>query len=149
MQVRSVIVGAALLATTIVAPARAGVDIGEAGRPANKAVAYFPCDTQAWPVAVNDNLPTSRVCPLENFTLLIRAGLRCTADAGTMVIEKYHSGYRGDMPANTAISRIFKQRRGTDMKIVGALGTSIQHSNIFLFHNDVPDANRLTVSIWS
>jgi NitT/TauT family transport system substrate-binding protein len=55
-----------------------------------------------------------------------------------MTGEKQHIGYVGDMPAIAATFRNLPERGGTDIRIVGVLGTSKQQCNIFLVRNDAP-----------
>ena len=74
----------------------------------------------------------------EGSTVEFQVGLQGAVIVNAMTGEKQNIGYVGDMPAIAATFRNLKERGGTDLRIVGVLGTSEQQCNIFLVRTDAP-----------
>lgn len=117
----------------------AEVDFGEIGDPVNLVVGYQPYYTESWSGVVNNGLQLWKKYLPEGSTVEFQIGLQGSVIVNAMTGEKQHIGYMGDMPAIASTFRNIKERGGTDMRIVAALGTSKQQCNIFLVRNDAPE----------
>lgn len=123
----------------VATPGHAEVDFGKAGGPVQLVVGYQPYYTEAWSgVVVNGKQLWKKYLP-EGSTVEFQVGLQGAVIVNAMTGEKQHIGYVGDMPGIAATFRNLADRGGTDIHIVGVLGTSKQQCNIFLVRNDAPD----------
>lgn len=128
-----------LAISALAAPALATVDFGKAGEPVKLVVGYQPYYTESWSgVVVNGKELWKKHLPAGS-TAEFQVGLQGAIIVNAMTGEKQHIGYVGDMPGIVATFRNLPDRGGTDIRIVGALGTSKQQCNIFLVRNDAPE----------
>lgn len=137
----SAISGAALAVALLLGPsgARAESDFGPQGGPVSLVVGYQPYYAEAWSgVVVNGKQLWKKHLP-QGSTVEFQVGLQGAVIVNAMTGEKQHIGYVGDMPGIAATFRNLPDRGGTDIQIVGVLGTSKQQCNIFLVRNDAPD----------
>ena len=118
--------------------AHATVDFGKPGEPVKLVVGYQPYYTESWSgVVMNGKQLWKKYLPAGS-TVEFQIGLQGAIIVNAMTGEKQHIGYVGDMPAIVSTFRNLPDRGGTDIRIVGALGTSKQQCNIFLVRNDAP-----------
>lgn len=123
----------------ITTPGFAEVDFGSQGGPVKLVVGYQPYYSEAWSgVVVNGKQLWKKYLP-EGSTVEFQVGLQGAVIVNAMTGEKQHIGYVGDMPGIAATFRNLPDRGGTDIRIVGVLGTSKQQCNIFLVRNDAPE----------
>jgi NitT/TauT family transport system substrate-binding protein len=130
---------AALFATAAPIAARAEVDFGKPGEKVDLVVGYQPYYTASWSGVVNNGKGFWKKHLPEGSTAQFQIGLQGAVIVNAMTGEKQHIGYAGDMPSIAATFRNLKDRGGTDIRIVAAIGTSEQQCNIFLVKNDAPD----------
>jgi NitT/TauT family transport system substrate-binding protein len=129
------LIGAGLLFS---ASAQARVEFGKQGEPVKLVIGYQPYYTESWSgVVVNGKQLWKKYLPAGS-TAEFQIGLQGAIIVNAMTGEKQHIGYVGDMPAIVATFRNLPDRGGTDIRIVGTLGTSKQQCNIFLVRNDAP-----------
>jgi len=120
------------------APASAKVDFGKPGTPVKLVVGYQPYYTQSWSgVVMNGKKFWEQRLP-KGSTVEFQVGLQGAIIVNAMTGEKQHIGYAGDMPSIAATFRYIKERGGTDIRIIGSLGTSKQQCNVFFVRNDAP-----------
>ena len=120
------------------APASAKVDFGKPGTPVKLVVGYQPYYTQSWSgVVMNGKKFWEQRLP-KGSTVEFQIGLQGAIIVNAMTGEKQHIGYAGDMPSIAATFRYIKERGGTDIRIIGSLGTSKQQCNVFFVRNDAP-----------
>ena len=137
---RALLAGIAAFAGTTAVQAE--VDFGKQGGPVNLVVGYQPYYSEAWSgVVVNGKQLWKKYLPAGS-TVEFQVGLQGAVIVNAMTGEKQHIGYVGDMPGIAATFRNLPDRGGTDIRIVGVLGTSKQQCNIFLVRNDAPDFKR-------
>lgn len=129
---------AAALAAVAPSTARAEVDFGKPGEKVDLVVGYQPYYTASWAGVVNNGKSFWKKYLPEGSTVQFQIGLQGAVIVNAMTGEKQHIGYVGDMPAIAATFRNLKDRGGTDLRIVAALGTSEQQCNILLVRNDAP-----------
>ena len=128
-----------LAVSALTAPALATVDFGKKGEPVKLVIGYQPYYTESWSgVVVNGKELWKKHLPAGS-TAEFQVGLQGAIIVNAMTGEKQHIGYVGDMPGIVATFRNLPDRGGTDIRIVGALGTSKQQCNIFLVRNDAPE----------
>ncbi len=130
---------ACVLATGVSQMASADVDFGNPGEEVDLVVGYQPYYTESWSGVVNNGKQLWKKYLPEGSTVEFQIGLQGSVIVNAMTGEKQHIGYMGDMPAIASTFRNIKERGGTDMRIVAALGTSKQQCNIFLVRNDAPE----------
>ncbi len=130
---------ACVLATGVSQMASADVDFGNPGEKVDLVVGYQPYYTESWSGVVNNGKQLWKKYLPEGSTVEFQIGLQGSVIVNAMTGEKQHIGYMGDMPAIASTFRNIKERGGTDMRIVAALGTSKQQCNIFLVRNDAPE----------
>ena len=131
--------GAACALAAAMSPmASADVDFGNPGEKVDLVVGYQPYYTESWSGVVNNGKQLWKKYLPEGSTVEFQIGLQGSVIVNAMTGEKQHIGYMGDMPAIASTFRNIKERGGTDMRIVAALGTSKQQCNIFLVRNDAP-----------
>ncbi len=130
---------ACVLATGMSQMASADVDFGNPGEKVDLVVGYQPYYTESWSGVVNNGKQLWKKYLPEGSTVEFQIGLQGSVIVNAMTGEKQHIGYMGDMPAIASTFRNIKERGGTDMRIVAALGTSKQQCNIFLVRNDAPE----------
>ena len=119
-------------------PAVAAVDFGKPGTPVKLVVGYQPYYTQSWSgVVMNGKKFWEKRLPAGS-TVEFQVGLQGAIIVNAMTGEKQHLGYAGDMPSIAATFRYIKERGGTDIRIIGSLGTSKQQCNVFFVRNDAP-----------
>ena len=119
-------------------PASAAVDFGKPGTPVKLVVGYQPYYTQSWSgVVMNGKKFWEKRLP-KGSTVEFQIGLQGAIIVNAMTGEKQHIGYVGDMPGIAATFRYIKERGGTDIRIIGSLGTSKQQCNVFMVRNDAP-----------
>ncbi|MSO84790.1 MAG: nitrate ABC transporter substrate-binding protein [Rhodospirillales bacterium] len=119
-------------------PASAAVDFGKPGTPVKLVVGYQPYYTQSWSgVVMNGKKFWEKRLPAGS-TVEFQIGLQGAIIVNAMTGEKQHLGYVGDMPGIAATFRYIKERGGTDIRIIGSLGTSKQQCNVFMVRNDAP-----------
>ena len=129
---------AALGLSLAAAPASAKVDFGKPGTPVKLVVGYQPYYTQSWSgVVMNGKKFWEQRLP-KGSTVEFQIGLQGAIIVNAMTGEKQHIGYAGDMPSIAATFRYIKERGGTDIRIIGSLGTSKQQCNVFFVRNDAP-----------
>ena len=129
---------AALGLSPAAAPASAKVDFGKPGTPVKLVVGYQPYYTQSWSgVVMNGKKFWEQRLP-KGSTVEFQIGLQGAIIVNAMTGEKQHIGYAGDMPSIAATFRYIKERGGTDIRIIGSLGTSKQQCNVFFVRNDAP-----------
>jgi len=134
---RALLAGIAAFAGTTAVQAE--VDFGKQGGPVNLVVGYQPYYAEAWSgVVVNGKQLWKKYLP-QGSAVEFQVGLQGAVIVNAMTGEKQHIGYVGDMPGIAATFRNLPDRGGTDIRIVGVLGTSKQQCNIFLVRNDAPD----------
>lgn len=131
-------VGAALLCSTA---ALAEVNFGKPGEKIELVVGYQPYYTESWSGIVNNGRAFWKKYLPQGSTAEFQVGLQGAVIVNAMTGEKQHIGYAGDMPAIAATFRNQRDRGGTDIRIVGVLGTSTQQCNLFLVRNDAPNFN--------
>ena len=120
------------------APATAAVDFGKPGTPVKLVVGYQPYYTQSWSgVVMNGKKFWEKRLP-PGSTVEFQIGLQGAIIVNAMTGEKQHMGYVGDMPGIAATFRYIKERGGTDIRIIGSIGTSKQQCNVFMVRNDAP-----------
>lgn len=129
---------ATVLAAVAPSAARSEVDFGKPGEKIDLVVGYQPYYTASWAGVVNNGKQFWKKYLPEGSTVTFQIGLQGAVIVNAMTGEKQHIGYVGDMPAIAATFRNLKDRGGTDLRIVGTLGTSQQQCNIFLVRNDAP-----------
>ena len=101
-------------------------------------VGYQPYYTQSWSgVVMNGKKFWEKRLP-KGSTVEFQIGLQGAIIVNAMTGEKQHIGYVGDMPGIAATFRYIKERGGTDIRIIGSLGTSKQQCNVFMVRNDAP-----------
>ena len=127
-----------LLAASLSSTALADVDFGNPGEKVDLVVGYQPYYTESWSGVVNNGKQLWKKYLPAGSSVEFQIGLQGSVIVNAMTGEKQHIGYMGDMPAIASTFRNIKQRGGTDMRIVAALGTSKQQCNIFLVRNDAP-----------
>ena len=127
-----------LLAASLSSTALADVDFGNPGEEVDLVVGYQPYYTESWSGVVNNGKQLWKKYLPAGSSVEFQIGLQGSVIVNAMTGEKQHIGYMGDMPAIASTFRNIKQRGGTDMRIVAALGTSKQQCNIFLVRNDAP-----------
>ena len=127
-----------LLAASLSSAALADVDFGNPGEKVDLVVGYQPYYTESWSGVVNNGKQLWKKYLPAGSSVEFQIGLQGSVIVNAMTGEKQHIGYMGDMPAIASTFRNIKQRGGTDMRIVAALGTSKQQCNIFLVRNDAP-----------
>jgi len=132
---------AALAAATMTAStaANAEMSFGKPGEKVDLVVGYQPYYTASWSGVVNNGKGFWKKYLPEGSTATFQIGLQGAVIVNAMTGEKQHIGYVGDMPAIAATFRNLRDRGGTDLRIVAALGTSEQQCNIMLVRNDAPD----------
>jgi NitT/TauT family transport system substrate-binding protein len=133
---------AAVLSGTVLTMPAAGlaeVDFGEPGSKVDLVVGYQPYYTESWSGVVNNGKQFWKKYLPEGSTATFEVGLQGAIIVNAMTGEKQHIGYAGDMPSIAATFRNLPDRGGTDIRIVGVLGTSKQQCNIFLVRNDAPE----------
>ena len=119
-------------------PASAAVDFGKPGTPVKLVVGYQPYYTQSWSgVVMNGKKFWEKRLP-KGSTVEFQVGLQGAIIVNAMTGEKQHMGYVGDMPGIAATFRYIKERGGTDIRIIGSIGTSKQQCNVFFVRNDAP-----------
>lgn len=128
-----------ILAASVSQLASADVDFGKPGEKVDLVVGYQPYYTESWSGVVNNGKQLWKKYLPEGSTVEFQIGLQGSVIVNAMTGEKQHIGYMGDMPAIASTFRNIKERGGTDMRIVAALGTSKQQCNIFLVRNDAPE----------
>jgi NitT/TauT family transport system substrate-binding protein len=119
-------------------PASATVDFGKPGTPVKLVVGYQPYYTQSWSGVVMNGKKFWEARLPKGSTVEFQIGLQGAIIVNAMTGEKQHMGYVGDMPGIAATFRYIKERGGTDIRILGSLGTSKQQCNIFFVRNDAP-----------
>ena len=131
--------GSLLACATVLAPTQPyAADFGKPGEPVKLVVGYQPYYTESWSgVVMNGKQLWKKYLPAGS-TVEFQIGLQGAIIVNAMTGEKQHIGYVGDMPGIVATFRNLPDRGGTDIRIVGALGTSKQQCNIFLVRNDAP-----------
>lgn len=102
-------------------------------------VGYQPYYTEAWSGVVNNGKKFWKKYLPEGSTATFQVGLQGAVIVNSMTGEKQHIGYVGDMPGIVATFRAEPSRGGTDIRIVGVLGTSKQQCNVFLVRNEAPE----------
>lgn len=132
-------VASALLLTLLSCNAFADSNFGKPGEKVNLVVGYQPYYTEAWSGVVNNAKQFWKKYLPEGSTASFQVGLQGAVIVNAMTGEKQHIGYVGDMPGIAATFRAEPSRGGTDIRIVGSLGTSKQQCNIFLVRNEAPD----------
>ena len=132
---------AALAAATMTASSAANAEMsfGKPGEKVDLVVGYQPYYTASWSGVVNNGKGFWKKYLPEGSTATFQIGLQGAVIVNAMTGEKQHIGYVGDMPAIAATFRNLRDRGGTDLRIVAALGTSEQQCNIMLVRNDAPD----------
>lgn len=133
-------IGLAAVASSAMLPrsAEAG-DYGKPGDPVHLVVGYQPYYTESWSGAiVNAKELWKKYLPAGS-TVEFQVGLQGAVIVNAMTGEKQQIGYVGDMPGIVATFRNLPDRGATDIRIVGALGTSKQMCNIFLVRKDAPE----------
>jgi NitT/TauT family transport system substrate-binding protein len=119
-------------------PAAAKVEFGNRGTPVKLVIGYQPYYTESWSgVVINGKELWKKYLPAGS-TAEFQVGLQGAIIVNAMTGEKQHIGYVGDMPGIVSTFRNLPDRGGTDIRIVGVLGTSKQQCNIFLVRNDAP-----------
>lgn len=119
--------------------ATAEVDFGPQGGPVKLVVGYQPYYSESWSgIVVNGKQLWKKYLPAGS-TVEFQVGLQGAVIVNAMTGEKQHIGYVGDMPGIAATFRNLADRGGTDIRIVGVVGTSKQQCNIFLVRNDAPE----------
>ncbi len=134
-------VAAVSLAAAAICGATPGqaVEFGKSGEAVNLVVGYQPYYSEAWSgVVVNGKELWKKYLP-KGSTVEFQLSLQGAVIVNAMTGEKQHIGYVGDMPGIAATFRALPDRGGTDIRIVGVLGTSKQQCNIFLVRKDAPD----------
>ncbi|MGA0534106.1 nitrate ABC transporter substrate-binding protein [Hansschlegelia sp. KR7-227] len=126
-------------ATAIPTASMAEVNFGKPGEKVDLVVGYQPYYTASWSGVVNNGKGFWKKRLPEGSTAQFQIGLQGAVIVNAMTGEKQHIGYAGDMPSIAATFRNLKDRGGTDIRIVAAIGTSEQQCNIFLVRNDAPD----------
>lgn len=116
----------------------AAPDFGKPGEKVDLVVGYQPYYTESWSGVVNNGKAFWKKYLPEGSTAEFQVGLQGAVIVNAMTGEKQHIGYAGDMPAIAATFRNLKDRGGTDIRIVAALGTSKQQCNIFMVKNGAP-----------
>ena len=140
LKLKNTVIWAATLGLSLAAaaPALAKVDFGKPGEPVKLIVGYQPYYTQSWSgVVMNGKKFWEQRLP-KGSTVEFQIGLQGAIIVNAMTGEKQHMGYVGDMPGIVATFRYIKERGGTDIRIIGSLGTSKQQCNIFFVRNDAP-----------
>ena len=140
MQIKNGLAAAAVTVAVLGAPlaASAKVEFGKEGTPVKLVVGYQPYYTESWSgVVVNGKELWKKYLPAGS-TVEFQVGLQGAIIVNAMTGEKQHIGYVGDMPGIVSTFRVLPDRGGTDIRIVGVLGTSKQQCNIFLVRNDAP-----------
>lgn len=117
----------------------AKVEFGKKGEPVQLVIGYQPYYTESWSGVVNNGKEFWKKYLPAGSTAEFQIGLQGAIIVNAMTGEKQHIGYVGDMPAIVSTFRNLKDRGGTDIRIVGVLGTSKQQCNIFLVKNDAPE----------
>ncbi|MEW5964108.1 MAG: nitrate ABC transporter substrate-binding protein [Pseudomonadota bacterium] len=118
--------------------ADAKVEFGKKGDPVQLVIGYQPYYTESWSGVVNNGKEFWKKYLPAGSTAEFQIGLQGAIIVNAMTGEKQHIGYVGDMPGIVSTFRNLKDRGGTDIRIVGVLGTSKQQCNIFLVKNDAP-----------
>ena len=132
------VMGAAVAAFAASQQVSAEVNFGSPGEPVHVVVGYQPYYTESWSGVVNNGKAMWKKYLPQGSTAEFQIGLQGSVIVNAMTGEKQHIGYMGDMPAIASTFRNLKERGGTDIRIVAALGTSKQQCNIFLVRNDAP-----------
>jgi len=128
----------ALGAMALADSSEAKVDFGKQGEPIKVVVGYQPYYTESWSgVVINGKELWKKHLPAGS-SAEFQVGLQGAIIVNAMTGEKQHIGYVGDMPGIVSTFRNLPDRGGTDIRIVGVLGTSKQQCNIFLVRNDAP-----------
>lgn len=136
-----------LAAITLGTAAEATVDFGKKGEPVKLVIGYQPYYTESWSgVVVNGKELWKKHLPAGS-TAEFQIGLQGAIIVNAMTGEKQHIGYVGDMPGIVSTFRNLPDRGGTDIRIVGVLGTSKQQCNIFLVRNDAPEFKNGTEAV--
>jgi NitT/TauT family transport system substrate-binding protein len=117
----------------------ATVDFGKDGEAVDLVIGYQPYYTESWTGVVNNGKAFWKNHLPAGSTADFQVGLQGSVIVNAMAGEKQHIGYMGDMPAIASTFKVIPERGGTDIRIVAALGTSMQQCNIFLVRNDAPD----------
>lgn len=117
----------------------AKVEFGKKGEPVQLVIGYQPYYTESWSGVVNNGKEFWKKHLPAGSKAEFQIGLQGAIIVNAMTGEKQHIGYVGDMPAIVSTFRNLKDRGGTDIRIVGVLGTSKQQCNIFLVKNDAPE----------
>jgi len=128
------LMAASALPTTV----KAEVNFGKQGEKVDLVVGYQPYYTASWSGVVNNGKGFWKKYLPEGSTAQFQIGLQGAVIVNAMTGEKQHIGYAGDMPSIAATFRNLRDRGGTDIRIVAAIGTSEQQCNIFLVKNDAP-----------
>ncbi|NIM28838.1 MAG: ABC transporter substrate-binding protein [Gammaproteobacteria bacterium] len=131
-------IGTVAMAFAVSPTAHARVDFGKTGSPVELVIGYQPYYTESWSGVVNNGKQLWKKYLPAGSTAEFQIGLQGSVIVNAMTGEKQHIGYMGDMPAIASTFRNLKERGGTDIRIVAALGTSKQQCNIFLVRNDAP-----------
>lgn len=119
--------------------AATAASFGKENEKINLVVGYQPYYTEAWSGVVNNGKKFWKKYLPEGSTASFQVGLQGAVIVNSMTGEKQHIGYVGDMPGIVATFQSEPSRGGTDIRIVGVLGTSKQQCNVFLVRNEAPE----------